>query len=215
MSALALIGCGQLFESIAAAWSLLAQSERQLLLLRLDSTDNFAEDAATVLAQLDPTEARIFAAIDQQALNHARLDVYGRARLLGFRSETLIHPQAMVAGNVKLGENCWVGPGAIIDAGVQVGNNSVISAGARIDSATKIGANVWIGFGAAVGAEANIGTHCVVGADVKLAAGIKLGRHCAINIPGSYAESLEPGTFIDMLFSQPVRIYGMATGVKA
>jgi acetyltransferase-like isoleucine patch superfamily enzyme len=215
MNALALIGCGQLFESIVASWPTLAQKQRELHILRLNSTDHLAEDTALALAQLDPKEVRIFAAIDHQALNHARLDVYGRARLLGFRSETLIHPQAIVAANITLGENCWVGPGAIIDANVQVANNSVINAGGRIDHAAKIGANVWIGAGAAIGAQANIGMHCVIGADVKLAAGITLGRHCSINIPGSYADSLEQGTLIDMLFSNPVHIYGMRSGAKA
>jgi UDP-3-O-[3-hydroxymyristoyl] glucosamine N-acyltransferase len=215
MSTLALIGCGQLFESIAAEWPVLAQGQRQLLLLRLDSTDTLAEDTTAALSKLDPKDVRIFAAIDQQALNHARLDVYGRARLLGFRSETLIHPKAMVAANIKLGENCWVGPGVIIGAEVQISNNTVISAGARIDFGAKIGANVWIGSGAAVGAEANIGAHCVIGEDVKLATGIKLGRHCSINVPGRYAESLLQGTFIDMLFSKSVHIYGLASGAKA
>jgi len=216
-TSLALIGCGSVFNAVRAVWPRLGDSaaldgtERALHVMALTTTDTIAIDVPAYLAGLDPSKVRIFAAVDYNALNHARLDVYACTRLRGFKCVTLVHPDAMVEADARLGENCWIGAGAIISAGVRIGNNTFIAAGARIDAGAQIGANVWIGPGAAVGNNARIGTHCVVGADVKIAANVVLGRHCVIDVPGAYAESLPDGSFIDPLFAFPVHIFGGST----
>lgn len=210
--AVALIGCGPLFEDIAANWRLLCEG-RELHLLQLENTDHAAQDTAALLAGHDPSRTRIFAAVGSQAVNHARLDVYGRARMMGFRAESLRHPSAVVAGDVRIGENCWIGAGAVIAHGVQIGNNTIIGDAARIEAGARLGANTWIGAGASVGAKTVLGQNCLIGHDVRMGAGLQIGRHCVVDVPGSYAESLPMGVFIDPLFPLPVRIYGGAQGM--
>lgn len=204
---LALIGCGQLFDDIVAYWPVLGAG-RTLLRLRLASTDNAVADTAALLANLNPEQTRIFAAVDTQAINHARLDVYAKARLMGFKGERLHHPSAIVADDVRVGENSWIGAGAVIAHGVQIGNNTIIGDGARIEANAKLGANVWVGAGASVGAGTVLGQHCLIGRDVHLGAGLKIGRHCVIDVPSTYSESFEDGTFIDSSYLNLVRIYG-------
>lgn len=204
---LALIGCGQLFNDIRACWPTLGHG-RALLPLQLTSTDAAADETAALLAGHDPARVRIFAAVDSQAINHARLDVYAKARLMGFRGDSLRHPSAIVAGDAKVGENCWVGAGAVIAHGVQIGNNTVVGDAARIEARVKLGAHGWIGAGASIGTVTTLGQHCLIGRDVHLGAGLQVGRHCVIDAPGAYSESVADGTFIDPLFPLPVRIYG-------
>lgn len=208
---LALIGCGALFDDIAAHWSLLGTGG-ELHLLRLPHTDAAAQDAAALLARFDPAHTHIFAAVDTQAINHARLDVYAKARLLGFKAASLRHPAAIVAPSAQVGENCWIGAGAVVAHGAHIGRNTIVGDMARIEANAKLGANGWIGAGAGVGAGTELGQNCLIGRDVRLGAGLKLGRHCVIDVPGAYAESLVDGTFIDPLFPQAVRIYGAAHG---
>lgn len=212
--ALALIGCGPTFDNIRANWISIAGA-RALHVLPLSSTDNAAADAVAMLKQLDASRVRVFTAIDQQALNHARLDVYAQARLLGFRSDTLIHPSVIIAADVKLGENCWIGAGTLIGHDVHIGNNSLIGDACRVDGQAVIGTNCWLGSGSSIGTRTSIGTHCVIGCDVRLGPDMQIGRHCSIDVPGHYAESLPDGSYIDPLFALPVRIYGMATGQNA
>jgi len=206
-SSLALIGYGQLFDDIAANWHLLAHG-CTLLPLRLASADAAIDDTGALLADLDPAQTRIFAAVDTQAVNHARLDVYAKARLMGFRGDSLRHPRAIVAGNVRIGENCWIGAGAVIAHGVQIGNNTIVGDAVRIGPGAKLGANGWVGAGASIGAGATLGQHYLIGQDVHLGAGLQIGRHCVIDVPGAYTETLADGTFIDPLFPHPARIYG-------
>lgn len=211
---LALIGCGSIFDAAQAAWTRLGNkhgldvAEYDLLTMPLTSTDTISSDVTAYLAGMDPAKVRVFAAVDHNALNHARLDAYACVRLRGFKCATLIHPDAMVEPDVQLGENCWIGAGAIVSSGVRVGNNTFIAAGTRIDANVQIGNNAWIGLGAALGNHARIGMHSIVGADVKIAANVTLGRHCVIDVPGAYATSLPDGTFIDPLFAFPVHIFG-------
>lgn len=212
---LVLIGCGSIFETIRAAWPRLGNPfgdipQRELHVAALPNTDNIYADVTAQLAGLNAADVRIFVAIDCLALNYARLDAHACVRLQGFKCETLIHPDAIMEPDVKIGENCWIGAGAIIGAGVKIGNNTFIGAGARIDAGVQIANNVWIGPGAALGHNARLGAHCLIGADVKVAAGVVLGRHCVIDVPGGYSESLPDGSFIDPLFTLPVRIFGNA-----
>lgn len=204
--ALALVGFGELFDAIEACWPLLAEG-RTLHRLRLSSADNAAADTAALLADFDPARTVFFAALDTQAINHARLDVYAAARLRGFRAACLRHPSAVVAADARIGENCWIGAGALLAHGVRLGHDTIVGDGARLDAGVQLGAHGWIGAGASVGARTQVGAHALVGRDVRLAGGLSIGRHCVIDVPGTYAESLADGTFIDPLFPLPVRIY--------
>lgn len=50
-----------------------------------------------------------------------------------------IHPTAVIAPGVSIGQNVKVGPGAVIEAGVTIGNHSVIEAGSYIGTHSTIG----------------------------------------------------------------------------
>lgn len=205
---LALIGLGQLFDDICANWQVLGNG-RTLLPLRLTSTDTAADDTAALLDGLNPAHTRIFAAVDTQAINHARLDVYAKARFMGFRGDSLRHPSAIVAGDVRVGENCWIGAGAVVSHGVRIGNNTIIGDAARLEAGVALGANGWVGAGASIGTGSTLGQHCLIGRDVRLGAGLQVGRHCVVDVPGAYCESMNDGSFIDPLFPALARLYGV------
>lgn len=202
----ALLGYGQLFDDIAACRQSLGHGDT-LQLMPLDP-EGAAEQALAMLAGLDPVGMRIFTALDEQALNYARLDVYARTRLSGFRALSLRHPSAFVADGVRFGENCWIGASAFIAHGVQIGNNTIIGDAARVEAGSRLGANAWIGSGASLGRGTTLGTHSVVGRGVHIGAGLQIGRNCVIDMPGAYTESLPDGSFIDPLFPSLVRIHG-------
>lgn len=202
-----LVGCGSAFDAIAGAWDVIAPG-RTLVRLPLDGTDAIAHGVADLLRPLDPGGVRVFVAVDQNALNFARLDLYRQVRLLGFKCDTLVHPRAVVEPGATLGENCWIAAAAVLACGVRVGHNSFVGAAARLDAQANIAAHVWVGAGASIGLQASVGSHSVVGADVHVAAHTRIGRYCAIDVPGAYRSACADGTFIDPLFALPVRMYG-------
>jgi UDP-3-O-[3-hydroxymyristoyl] glucosamine N-acyltransferase len=206
-----LVGCGRVFESIAASWESLEPGTR-VVPVRLGSTNDIAGPWETRLADA-PAAARFFVAVDQSALNFARFDAWARLRMAGRRLATLVHPSATVDPTAHLGENCWIGARAVIEPNVKLAADVFVGATALVGLNASVGAHGWMGAGAAVGADATIGTHVVIGADVRVGAGVAVGRHSSIDVPGFYGSALAERTYIDPLFEVPVRIHsGRAPG---
>lgn len=62
-----------------------------------------------------------------------------------------IHPSAVIAEDVILGDNITIGPHTVILEGCEIGDNCVIDANVKIGKWTSIGAGTYIYFGAIVG----------------------------------------------------------------
>ena len=93
-----------------------------------------------------------------------RREIFERFIKAGYRFSELIHPSAIVAGNVHL------------DAGVE------IMAGAVVQTGTKIGANCIINTRATVDHDCHIGAHCHIAPGTVLGGGVVVGEAAHIGI---------------------------------
>lgn len=203
---LCVIGCGDTFDDIVAGHAAI-DATRLWHFIRLDSTDEIQRGAEQKVAHLATSTVRVFAAVGAAALNHARFELYGKLRLLGYVGDTLIHPRAIVDPAAHLGENCWVGPLAQIGPGCRIAANTFIGAGARLDADVRVGMSAWIGAGSSLGRGAEIGTHSVIGNDARVARGVAVGRHCLLESPADYRDAVADATFIHPDFPGTVRVY--------
>ena len=109
-----------------------------------------------------------------------------RRRLMEFYKDkvkpVLIHPKAVVANDVMIGEGSVVMAGAIINPGAKVGKGVIINTSSSIDHDCSVGDychisvdahlcgtvivedNVWVGAGATVINNINICSNCTIGA---------------------------------------------------
>jgi UDP-3-O-[3-hydroxymyristoyl] glucosamine N-acyltransferase len=205
--ALWLIGCGVAYESIAADCAAYA-SDADWQFRRAESVGAIAGSVDALLADL-PARAKVFIAVDEDAINYARLELYLPARLRDLRLQTLVHPTAVVAPDARLADNVWVGPGASIGSCCKVGSNVLLSAGVRLDPGVQIGAHGWVGMSASIGGETTVGSNCVVGANVHLGAALSLGKHCVLTQPGTWMQSMPDNTFFEPGFSRPSVMIGL------
>lgn len=211
VSSLVIIGCGTLFEEVNANLTMIGTGH-DVIAVRLESLQATPQEIERVLLTYDSESTQVFVAMDAQSLGYPRRQLYERMRLLGFQGACLIHPSASVAADVRVGENCWIGAGTVIAHGVSIDDNTVLSNMVRIGAKTHLQAHSWVGAGVCVGVGVVLGEHCHIGQGVCLADGLKIGQHCVINKPGIYTDSLVDGSFIDLAFPLPVRIY---TGTAA
>jgi acetyltransferase-like isoleucine patch superfamily enzyme len=113
------------------------------------------------------------------------VDRWERAKILGFGKGSSIYDSAIVLGDVKVGENTWIGPFVILDGsgGLKIGSNCSISAGVQIYShdsvkwaisggkekydyaKTVIGNNVYIGPNVVIQKGVTIGNGVIIGAN--------------------------------------------------
>ena len=61
-------------------------------------------------------------------LNELMTDRWEKAAYLGFGKGTSIYDSSLVIGNVKVGENTWIGPFTVLDGSgqLEIGNNCSI-----------------------------------------------------------------------------------------
>jgi hypothetical protein len=205
---LCLLGCGEIFEAIANDLLTYGWDADHVHVHRFERVDDIAIQADGVLSQWDPNVDRLFVAVDGNALNHARLELYGRARLLGFRMQALIHPSVIVGSGTKWADNVWIGPGSLLGPQCRIDSDSFIGQGSRLDAHVHVGSHVWVGTGARLGPHSHIGNHCVLGQDVILKPRAQLGSHVLLDQIGPWEGSWAAGTFLESGWKQPAQMIG-------
>jgi len=73
-----------------------------------------------------------------------------------------IHSSATVAGDVKLGDGCSIGPNVVIEAGAVIGDHATIMAGVYIGAGVEIGANAYIHANATIREYTRIGNNFIL-----------------------------------------------------
>jgi len=112
----------------------------------------------------------------------ARLRLSARMRGDGFNLITAIHPKAVIARDVSIGNGTVVAGGAVINPGVQIDESVIIntsasidhecrieagahiSPGARLAGRVSVGRGTWIGIGATIIDRVRIGAGVIIGA---------------------------------------------------
>lgn len=95
---------------------------------------------------------------------------------------TLIHPNAVIADDAKIGKGTCVMAGAVINPGVVIGNGCIVntsssvdhdsvlgdyvhvSVGAHIAGTVIVGDGTWVGIGAVISNNINVCRNCMLGA---------------------------------------------------
>ena len=97
-----------------------------------------------------------------------RGELFRKIKKLGFEILNVIHPNAIIDKNVKLGSGIFIRIGAIIGEDVEIEDNVVIGAGSLISHNTKIHENVFIAGGTILSGfvEVHEGTFIGVGATI-------------------------------------------------
>jgi UDP-3-O-[3-hydroxymyristoyl] glucosamine N-acyltransferase len=200
------VGSAPEIERATAVWHALAPE----LELRPVEVDPEAGEAtvAVVLDALDFSDATAFVAADARFLNLFRLDLMGSLRLRGIPMPALVERGAIVADDVRIADNCWIGAGAIIQPGCRIGFNAVLGAGAIVGSGASIGHSCWIDQGVVIGRSARVGAQVTLGLGVIVGHGVEIGKLCIVDQTGRIEKDLAAKTFIHASHRHPIVIVG-------
>ena len=176
--------------------------------LALTSADNYRFDLNELTANYTPTDTEIFIALDERAVNYARHKLIADIKLAGYRLTNIVSPKAIVAENVKLQGNVYIGPGCNISTDTMIGFGSWLERQVLIDSGCKLGACVTLKMGVQLGKNVEIGRGSTLGNSSIATMGTKIGRHCEWLLPGALPHELPDGSFFDDLMPTGARILG-------
>jgi len=103
--------------------------------------------------------------------------IFERIRKLGFDIVNAVHPSAVVAGDVKIGQGTRIFGGAVINPGTSLGDNVVVNTGAIIDHDCVIGDHSQIAPGARLAGGVTVGEGSIVGIGSTVIQEIKIGDY--------------------------------------
>ena len=178
--------------------------------LALGTRDQFNFDLAPVLERFPVAGWKLFVALDERAVNYARLQLAAQVKLAGYETVNLISPQAFVSPSARLDGNVLVEAHASVGARARIGHATWLRTGALVGEAAAIGSGCTLGERARVGHHCTIGSGTTLGPDAVLAIGLAVGRHCELLLAKTYSAPVPDRSFIDRFFPDGARILGQA-----
>lgn len=134
------------------------------------------------------------------------VDRWEKAKELGFGKGTSIYDSSVVIGDVKVGEQTWIGPFTILDGsggGLEIGSHCSISAGVQIYTHDTVARSLTSGQAPIITAPTKIGSNCYIGPNVVIAKGVNIGDSVVIGANSLVLKDLPSGC---KAFGTPCRI---------
>lgn len=124
------------------------------------------------------------------------VDRWDKARALGFGKGSSVYDSALVYGDVRVGDNTWVGPFVILDGtgGLEIGSNCSISAGVQIYTHDSVNWAISGGKEEYELMKTKIGDCCYIGPNVVIAKGVEIGDGCVIGANSVVLSSIKSGS---------------------
>lgn len=133
-----------------------------------------------VVDKVPPSQVQLVNGLGSVGLPIIRQQLYNRFKGLGYNFATVVHPSAVVATDVVLGEGTQVMAGAVIQPGCRIGINSIINTCASVDHDCIIGDHVHISPGVTLSGGVAVGACSHIGTGATVIQGISIGSGCLV-----------------------------------
>lgn len=135
------------------------------------------------------------------------VDRWEKARRLGFGNGASIYDSALVIGEVKVGEQTWIGPHTLLDGsgGLSIGSWCSISSGVQIYSHDTVAWALTAGQAEPDRDPTRIGSRCYLGPNTIVSKGVTIGDGCVIGANSLVLKDIPDGS---KAFGTPCRVEG-------
>ena len=125
-----------------------------------------------------------------------RREVYEHFKSRGYVFQSVIHPSAIIARDVELGEGTQVMAGAVIQAGSRIGANAIINTRAAVDHDCRIGAHVHIAPGVTLCGSVSVEEGAHLGSGSTVVQGISIGPGCLVGAGSLVIQDVPSGAAV-------------------
>jgi UDP-perosamine 4-acetyltransferase len=112
--------------------------------------------------------------------NNFRIEVFDQVKKIGFNVVKAIHPTAVIANNVQIGEGSMIGSAAVIMTEAKIGENAIISTSSLISHETTICNHVLISGAAKIGAQVVIEENSVIAFGATVLSRVSVGNRALV-----------------------------------
>jgi sugar O-acyltransferase (sialic acid O-acetyltransferase NeuD family) len=128
--------------------------------------------------------------------NAARMRIGEALALGGFQLPSLIHPSAIIAPSVHIGNNTVVFAGAIVNPATHIGAHVIINTAASIDHDCVIGNGVHIAPGVHMAGGVTVGDGSLIGVGCAIRPGVTIGRNAVVGVGAAVVEDVADGATV-------------------
>ena len=112
--------------------------------------------------------------------NALRTDVAAWLVERGFLLAAVVHPAAVIARDVHVGDGSVVMAGCVVNIGTRLGVNTIVNTGATVDHDCNIAHGVHIGPGAHLCGHVSVGAKTLIGAGTTIVPGVHVGSDATV-----------------------------------
>ncbi|MBT3189303.1 MAG: acetyltransferase [Anaerolineae bacterium] len=105
-----------------------------------------------------------------------------------------LHPKAIIARDVKIGEGTVVMAGVSVNTGSALGRGCILNTNVSLDHDTSMGDFSSLAPGVIVGGDCTIGTHAAIGIGATILHGIQIGEHSVVGAASLVNKAIPPFT---------------------
>jgi sugar O-acyltransferase (sialic acid O-acetyltransferase NeuD family) len=150
--------------------------------------------SSDITEQFPPNEHRVLTAVAYSEGNRTRTEKYRECQQKGYDFVTYVDPNATVADNVSLGENCFIFEENVVQPFVDIGDNVIMWSGNHIGHHSTIERNTFISSHVVVSGNVQVGQNCFLGVNATVSDGISIGEHAVVGANALLIEDAESHT---------------------
>jgi UDP-perosamine 4-acetyltransferase len=127
-----------------------------------------------------PETVLLVNAVGSVNVTDVRRRIFEKFKAQGYTFANVIHPSAVIAADVHIGEGVQVMAGTVLQPGTVIGNNTILNTRSSIDHDCKIGNHVHVAPGVTLSGNVVIGDGCHIGTGASVIQGITIEENCLV-----------------------------------
>lgn len=133
-----------------------------------------------VIARYHPEKVLLANGLGSTQTTTARKKIYVEFSEKGYHFVCCIHPSAIIATDVEIGDGAQIMAGSVVQPGCKIGRNVILNTRASIDHDCEIGDHVHIAPGATLSGKVHVAPGAHIGTGATVIQGVVIGQHSII-----------------------------------
>lgn len=138
--------------------------------------------------------------------NEPRAKLFEKLKVMGFEFVSAVHPAAVVAAGVAMGQGVAIMAGTVVNPGARLGDNVIVNSGAIVEHDCVIEDHVHIAPGATLSGSVKVGRYSHIGTGASVRQGVHIGENVLVAAGAVVVHDVPDGTAVAGVPGRPMAV---------